>query len=135
MTGFDSAEAFRPGIIIRRVPRPSYKDHPLWQQAIGLVEEAYAVADAARPNAPDAALRLRRIAVGIPAALADALADEPEHDLAEDRSRALGALAEIERQTLALPDEITPRGDALAARARKLYRSVEKALSLEQRFS
>ena len=29
------------------MPRPSYKDHPLWQQAIGLVEEAYAVASVA----------------------------------------------------------------------------------------
>ena len=117
------------------MPRPSYKDHPLWQEAIGLVESAYELADAARPGAPAAARQLRRIAVGIPAALADALADEPEHDLAEDRSRALGALAEIERQTLAFPDEIAERADALAAQARRLYRSVEKVLALEQRFS
>ena len=102
---------------------------------MALVEAAYALAEAARPAAPLAARTLRKASVSIPASIADALADEPEHEVAEDRSRALGALAEIERQTLSLPEELAADGDALAARARKLYREVTKQLATEGSFS
>jgi hypothetical protein len=98
---------------------------------MALVEAAYALAEAARPDAPLVARHLRKVAVAIPSSIADALADEPEREVAEDRSKALGALAEIERQTLALPDALAEAGDALATRARKLYREVSRQLAPE----
>lgn len=111
------------------MPRPAYKDHPLWRDAMALVEAAYALADAARPADPALARTLRKASVAIPSSLADALADEPEREIADDRRRALGALAEIERQTLFLPAALAEEGDALAGRARRLYREVERLLA------
>ena len=102
---------------------------------MALVEAAYALAEAAKPDAPLVARHLRKVSVAIPSSIADALADEPEHEVIEDRTRALGALAEIERQTLALPDALVGDGDALAARARKLYREVSRQLATEESFS
>ena len=102
---------------------------------MALVEAAYALAEAARPAAPLVARTLRKASVAIPASIADALADEPEHEVTEDRSRALGALAEIERQTLSLPEELAADGDALAARARHLFREVSRVLAVEEKFS
>jgi hypothetical protein len=102
---------------------------------MALVEAAYALAEAAKSEAPLVARHLRKVSVAIPSSIADALADEPEREVIEDRTRALGALAEIERQTLALPDALAGAGDALAARARKLYREVGKVLAVEERFS
>jgi len=118
-----------------RVPHPAYKDHPLWREAMELVVAAYALADEARPVAPAVARTLRKAAVAIPSCLADALADEPERQIVDDRRRALGALAEIERQTLLLPVDLAEKGDALAGRARKLYREVERLLSEVKEFS
>lgn len=118
-----------------RVPHPPYKDHPLWIESMALVEAAYALAEAAKPEAPLVARHLRKVVVVIPSTIADALADEPEREIAEDRARVLGALAEIERQTLALPAELAEAGDALAARARKLYREVTKQLAPQESFS
>jgi hypothetical protein len=100
-----------------------------------LVVAAYALADEARPVAPAVARTLRKAAVAIPSCLADALADEPEREIVDDRRRALGALAEIERQTLLLPVDLAEKGDALAGRARKLYREVERLLSEVKEFS
>jgi hypothetical protein len=117
------------------MPHPDYKDHPLWRDAMALVEDAYALAAAARPSAPAVARTLRKASVTVPSTIADALADEPEREIADDRRRALGALAEIERQTLSIPAALAPRGDALAARARKLYRDVERALAEVKEYS
>ncbi len=114
------------------MPHPPYKDHPLWIEAMALVEAAYALAEAAKPDAPTVARHLRKVSVAIPSSIADALADEPEREVIEDRTRAL---AEIERQTLALPDALSGAGDALAARARKLYREVSRQLATEETFS
>ena len=117
------------------MPHPPYKDHPLWIESMALVEAAYALSDAARPEAPLVARHLRKVVVVIPSTIADALADEPEREIAEDRARVLGALAEIERQTLALPGALAEAGDALASRARKLYREVTRQLAVEETFS
>ena len=117
------------------MPRPAYKDDPLWRDAMALVEDAYALAEQAKTASAAAAQRLRKVAVAIPSSIADALADEPEHPIAEDRGRALGALAEIERQTLALPPALAHAGDALAIRARVLYREVERRLSEAKEYS
>ena len=117
------------------MPHPAYKDHPLWRESIAVVEEAYALAEAAKAAEPTVARHLRKVAVAIPASLADALADEPEREIADDRQRALGALAEIERQTLFLPASFASEGDALARRSRKLYRDVERLLSEVEEFS
>ena len=102
---------------------------------MALVEAAYALAEAAKPDAPLVARHLRKVVVVIPSTIADALADEPEREIAEDRSRILGALAEIERQTLALPEALAEAGDTLAARARKMYREVTRQLATEETFS
>ena len=126
---------FGDGIYNSRVPHPPYKDHPLWIEAMALVEAAYALAETAKGEAPLVARHLRQVSVAIPSSIADALADEPEHEVIENRTRALGALAEIERQTLALPDALAGAGDALAARARKLYREVSRQLATEESFS
>ncbi len=117
------------------MPRPAYKDHPLWKEAIAVVEDAYALSEAAKSGEPTVARHLRKVAVAIPSSLADALADEPEREIADDRRRALGALAEIERQTLFLPPDLAAEGDALARRARGLYRDVERALAEIKEFS
>jgi four helix bundle protein len=117
------------------MPHPAYKDHPIWREAMALVEAAYALSDHAKASSPTVARHLRKVAVTIPASLADALADEPEREVAEDRRRALGALAEIERQTLFLQPELAAEGDALARRARGLYREVERLLAEVKEFS
>lgn len=117
------------------MPHPAYKDHPLWREAMTLVVAAYALADEARAVEPAVARTLRKAAVGIPSCLADALSDEPEREIADDRRRALGSLAEIERQTLFLPPDLADKGDALAGRSRKLYREVERLLSEVKEFS
>ncbi len=117
------------------MPHPPYKDHPLWREAMGLVEAAYALSEQAKSAVPTVARHLRKVVVTIPSSLADALADEPEREIADDRRRALGALAEIERQTLFLPAELAGEGDLLARRARALYREVERLLAEVKEFS
>jgi hypothetical protein len=77
--------------------RPAYKHHPLWESAMALTRDAYALAERVRASSPDAAGRLRRAAVAVPARVAGALSDAPgrrrEHVLA-----ARGAIAEVARQ-------------------------------------
>jgi hypothetical protein len=117
------------------MPHPAYKDHPIWREAMALVEAAYALSDQAKSTTPTVARHLRKVVVTVPSSLADALADEPEREIADDRRRALGALAEIERQTLFLSPELATEGDALARRARSLYRDVERLLAEIKEFS
>lgn len=76
--------------------RPAYKSHPLWQSAMALTRDAYALADRVKERSPDAARALRKAAVAVPAHLAAAVSDRRE-----DREHALAArsaLAEVIRQ-------------------------------------
>jgi four helix bundle protein len=103
------------------VPHPAYKDHPLWKEAIELVEEAYALAERAREDAPLVARHLRKAAVSVPASIAETLTSESDGERDDNRLRARGALTEIERQTGMLPRELAEKGEELAGRARRLY--------------
>ncbi|HLN56997.1 MAG TPA: hypothetical protein VK416_00455 [Thermoanaerobaculia bacterium] len=80
--------------------RPAYKSHPLWESAMALTRDAYALAECVRGASPDVASRLRKAAVAVPAHVAGALSDDPdkrrEHVLA-----ARGAIAEVARQAAA----------------------------------
>ena len=103
------------------MPHPTYKDHPLWKEAIALVGEAYALAEKAREAAPLVSRHLRRAAVNVPASIAETLTEESEDRRSESHLRARGALAEIERQTALLPEELSEPAEQLAGRARKLF--------------
>ncbi len=103
------------------MPHPSYKDHPLWKEAIGLVTAAYALAEKARGDAPVVSLHLRKAAVAVPANIAESLDGDGSDKRHESHLRARGALAEIERQTQKLPEELSAEGDSLAERARGLF--------------
>lgn len=72
--------------------RPAYKHHPLWTEAIALAHQTYALADTLARRDPAEALRLRRLAVSVPALLAAALSAEHEPDRAADVSEARAAL-------------------------------------------
>ncbi len=84
--------------------RPAYKNHPLWESAMALTRGAYALAERVKRDSPDAANRLRRAAVAVPAHVAGALSEGPdkrrEHVLA-----ARGAIAEVVRQAAGSPNE------------------------------
>jgi four helix bundle protein len=103
------------------MPHPSYKDHPLWKEAIGLVEDAYALAEKVRDTAPLVSRHLRKAAVAVPANIAESLDEERGEQRSESHLRARGALAEIERQTRMLPAELSEAGEELARRARRLF--------------
>ncbi len=84
--------------------RPAYKQHPLWESAMALTRDAYALAERVQAASPDAASRLRKSAVAVPAHVAGALSEGParrrEHVLA-----ARGAIAEVARQAERSRDE------------------------------
>lgn len=107
-------------------PRPAYKEHPLWIEAISVTQAAYALAEKIRPEDPTTARRLRRASVTIPAHLAGALS--AEDDDAEDRqdhvTTALSALAEVSRQAERVAGAETPAAAELARRAGELERAV-----------
>jgi hypothetical protein len=96
--------------------RPAYKSHPLWEGAMTLARDAYAVAERLKDTSPDTAGRLRKAAVSVPAHVAGAISEEParrhEHVLA-----ARGALAEVARQAGRAPGEdsreLTRRAETL----------------------
>ncbi len=104
-----------------RMPHPSYKDHPLWKEAIGLVEEAYALAERVRITAPLVSRHLRKAAVSVPANIAEALDEARGDERSDSHLRARGALAEIERQTKMLPENLAGPGEELAEHARELF--------------
>jgi hypothetical protein len=83
--------------------RPAYKSHPLWNGAMALARDAYALADRVKDASPETAGRLRKAAVTVPAHVAGAISDDPtrrrEHVLA-----ARGALAEVARQAARTPE-------------------------------
>ncbi|MGH9442606.1 MAG: four helix bundle protein [Thermoanaerobaculia bacterium] len=103
------------------MPHPSYKDHPLWKEAMALVTEAYALAEKARETAPLVSRHLRRAAVAVPANIAESLDGEEGEKRHDSHLRARGALAEIERQTRLLPDGLASPGEELAEHARGLF--------------
>jgi four helix bundle protein len=84
--------------------RPAYKSHPLWEGAMALARDVYALAERVKDGSPDTASRLRKAAVAVPAHVAGAISEEParrrEHVLA-----ARGALAEVARQANLAPGE------------------------------
>src|ERR1700693_2775017 len=96
--------------------RPAYKSHPLWEGAMALARDAYALAERVKDASPDTASRLRKAAVAVPAHVAGAISEEPakrrEHALA-----ARGALAEVSRQAGRAPGEdsreLTRRAETL----------------------
>ena len=53
--------------------RPAYKKHPLWESAMALTRDAYALAERVKDASPDTASRLRKAAVAVPAHVAGAL--------------------------------------------------------------
>lgn len=84
-------------LTIATMSRPSYKSHPLWNEAISLTHAAYDLADRVRPADPTTARHLRRAAVAIPAHVAGALTSD-EETRREHVLTARGALAEVSRQ-------------------------------------
>jgi len=132
------------------IERPEYKLNPLWNEAMGLAREAYALAGELSERDPETSRRLRKAAVAVPAQIAGALSTE-----ASEREghvvAARGALAELSRQAERAREapEADPRGadgpqgapptDAcsLAARAEALDRAVlfELGVSPRQAFS
>lgn len=84
--------------------RPAYKSHPLWEGAMALARDAYALAERVKDSSPETASRLRKAAVAVPAHVAGAITENSdrrrEHVLA-----ARGALAEVARQAGRSPGE------------------------------
>jgi len=83
--------------------RPAYKRHPLWIEAMSLTREAYAFSEKLRADDPEAALRLRRGAVAVPAHVASSLSAEPEKR-SEPMHAARSALAEVSHQAARTED-------------------------------
>ncbi len=100
--------------------RPDYKSHPLWNDAMALTREAYALAERLAPGSPEASQRLRRSAVSVPARVAGALSEGGERR-AELVLAARGALAEIASQARAAD---VGGGEALARQAGSLERAI-----------
>jgi hypothetical protein len=109
--------------------RPDYKHHHLWTEAIALAHEAYALADQLRDRDPDAARRLRKVAVSVPARVAGALSAEEAPQREADVVGARAALAELV-QRAARPGAagIEPLSRDLLRRARALEQSVRLEL-------
>lgn len=85
-----------PDYNVRVAPeRPDYKSHPLWEEAIRLVHEAYGLADALRRHDPEAALQLRKAAVSVPAHVAGALCALEAAERDAETSNARAALSEV----------------------------------------
>lgn len=105
-------------------PRPEYKSHPLWNEAMAVTQAAYALAERVRPADPMIARHLRKAAVAIPAHVAGALTSEGEarrdHVLT-----ARGALSEVSRQSARVETAAeTEAAAALGRRATELDRAV-----------
>ena len=60
------------------LPRPAYKDNPIWIEAISVTRAAYDLAEKVRPEDPLTARYLRRASVTIPAHLAGALSADDD---------------------------------------------------------
>ena len=102
--------------------RPTYKRHPLWNRAIAVTREAYALAEAIRRRDEEAAAALRRAAVAIPSHVAGAL-EARGADRAQEALAARGALAEVARRSRGESSSAARRleGEAAALDARILF--------------
>jgi hypothetical protein len=84
--------------------RPAYKSHPLWESAMALARDAYALAERVKDSSPETASSLRKAAVSVPAHVAGVITEgsdrRREHVLA-----VRGALAEVARQAARAPGE------------------------------
>jgi hypothetical protein len=87
--------------------RPGYKSHPLWQSAIALTRDAYDLAGRFQKASPEAARRLRKAAVAVPAHVAAALSGEARRH--EQLLLLRGALAELKRLASRAPGELPER--------------------------
>jgi len=109
--------------------RPPYKSHPLWNEAIALARDAYAIAGEVAAREPDEARLLRRVAVAVPARLAGALEADRLEARAVETFEARAALEEV----AAVAERVPTRGGsgrALARRARALEGSVRRSFGL-----
>lgn len=88
--------------------RPGYKGHPLWQSAMALTRDAYALADRLKGTSPEASLRFRRVAVAVPAHVAAALSGETRRRR-EHLVLLHSALAELMRLASRAPGELPER--------------------------
>jgi hypothetical protein len=104
----------------RVTDRPSYKTHPLWNQAMALTRESYALAGLVEDQEPDLARRLKKAAVSVPARVASALGGGCTERL-EHMLSARGALAELAREARRAA---VPGNEELARRADELDRRV-----------
>lgn len=117
--------------------RPPYKSHPLWNEAMELAREAYALAG--QISDPGVSSSLRKAAVSVPARIAGALStEETERD--EHVLAARGALAEVSRQAARDRDGQGSAGPSfrrLAERADALERALlfELGVSAGRAFS
>ena len=97
--------------------RPDYKSHPLWEEAMRLVREAYGLADELRGGDPEAALGLRKAAVSVPARVAGALTARETAERDAEASGARAALAEVaaraERASGGTPSDLSRRARTL----------------------
>jgi hypothetical protein len=100
--------------------RPDYKNHPLWNLAMSLTRDAYAVAERLRENEPEIGFRLRKAAVAVPAHVASALASGDDKRV-EHMLAARAALAEVARQAGRIR---TPGCEELTSAAEGLDRAV-----------
>lgn len=112
--------------------RPHYKDHPLWNEAIALTREAYAVASTLPPDQSALSRSLRRAAVAVPARIAEALSKRGE-PRTESTVAARSSLAELTRH---LGTAGGADAGVLAERAQRLDRSIRFELEArEEAFS
>ena len=106
--------------------RPDYKSHPLWEEAMRLVHEAYRLADELRGRDPAGALGMRKAAVSVPARVAGALTARETAERDAEAAGAQAALAEVaaraERASGGTPSD-------LSQHARKLERSIALELA------
>jgi|SRR5215467_14861023 len=101
-------------------PRPIYKSHPLWESAMALTREAYALSDRLRERSPEGARRLRRAAVAVPAHIAAVVSETPV-ERRQHASAVRDALCRVAREANRFPGEASRR---LARRAETLELSV-----------
>jgi hypothetical protein len=103
--------------------RPAYKEHPLWNEAMGLTQAAYGLAEQLFPRDPTTARRIRRAAVTVPAHVAGALSTDDE-SRRDHVATALSALAEVSRRAEGVEGAERVAAAELARRASALERAV-----------
>jgi hypothetical protein len=108
--------------------RPAYKEHPLWNEAMGLTHAAYGLAERLFPRDPATSRRIRRAAVTIPAHVAGALSTDDE-SRRDHVLTALMALAEVSRRAESVGGAERTDAAELVRRAAALDRAVRFELA------